>query len=62
VKEKASGHYGHNETQLRRFKDRLSDRATTFAVRRKMLTELKATTNRTILNPKKRDSPTRPQA
>jgi hypothetical protein len=27
VKEKASGHYGHNKTQLRRFKERLSDRA-----------------------------------
>jgi len=58
VKEKASGHYGHNKTQLRRFKERLADHA----VHRKMLTRLKATANKTILPPKKRDAPTRPQA
>ena len=58
VKEKASGHYGHNQTQLRRFKERLADHA----VHRKMLTRLKATANKTILPPKKRDAPTRPQA
>ena len=58
VKEKASGHYGHNKTQLRRFKERLADHA----VHRKMLTGHKATANKTILPPKKRDAPTRPQA
>jgi hypothetical protein len=55
VEEKASGHYGHNQTQLRRFKDRILDRA----VHRKMLIELKATANKTILTPKKRDTPSR---
>ena len=58
VKEKASGHYGHNQTQLRRFKDRISDRA----VHRKLLIELKASANETMLPPKKRDAPTRPLA
>jgi len=32
VQEKASGCYGHNKTQLRRFRERLSDRAATLAV------------------------------
>jgi len=59
VKEKASGQYGHNQTQLRRFKERLSDRTATFALRRKMLAELEATTK---LTPKKRGSSTRPEA
>jgi hypothetical protein len=59
VKEKASGQYGHNQTQLRRFKERLSDRTATFALRRKMLAELEATTN---LTPKKRGSSSRPEA
>ena len=58
VKEKASGHYGHNKTQLRRFNDHLAHSA----VHRKMLIELKATSHQTILTPKKRDLPIRPQA
>jgi len=36
VQEKASGYYGHNETQLRRFKKRLSVRAAIPAAYRKM--------------------------
>jgi hypothetical protein len=35
VQEKASGSYGHNKTQLRRFTDRLSARAVTITVHRK---------------------------
>ena len=35
VEEKMSGFYGHNKTQLRRFTERLSTRATTIAARRK---------------------------
>jgi hypothetical protein len=62
VQEKASGYYGHNKIQLRRFRDRLSARATTATVSRKMLTELKAATHRAHLSPKKRDWLSRSQA
>src|SRR5690242_21960972 len=43
VQEKASGSYGHNKIQLRRFKERLSVRAPTIAYRN-METERKAPT------------------
>ncbi len=62
VQEKASGYYGHNKTQLRRFKQRLSARAATTPVYPKMLTELKATTNGADGDPEKRDCPTRARA
>jgi hypothetical protein len=45
VQEKASGYYGHNKTQLRLFKQRLSARAATTPAYPEMLTELKAITN-----------------
>jgi hypothetical protein len=51
VQEKASGYYGHNKAQLRRFRGRLSAHAAIATVYRKMLTELKATTNRADLRP-----------
>ena len=44
VQEKALGYYGHNEIQLRRFKQRLS--AATTPAYPNILTKLKATTNR----------------
>jgi hypothetical protein len=44
VQEKASGYYGHNKTQLLRFKQHLSARSATPAYP-KMLTEFKAITN-----------------
>lgn len=43
VQEKASGFYGHNKTQLRRFTEHLSARPVT--VHRKMITPLSASKN-----------------
>jgi hypothetical protein len=62
VKEKASGSYGHNKIQLRRFTERLSTRATTGTVRPKKLTAFKATAKRADLGPRKRDWSSWPQA
>jgi hypothetical protein len=61
VQEKASGFYGHNKTQLHRFRQRLSVRAITAPVHRKTLTASKATVKRANGGPKKRDWSTRPQ-
>lgn len=61
VQEKASGFYGHNKIQLRRFTERLSIRALAAPVCRKTVTEFKATVKRADLAPKKRDWSTRAQ-
>jgi hypothetical protein len=58
VQEKAAGQYGHNQTQLRRFRERLSVRSVTATVFRKKLTELKAETSRSGLFSQERDWPT----
>jgi hypothetical protein len=46
VQEKASGQYGHNNIQLRRFRQRLSIRGASTTVHRNMFTELEPTTKR----------------
>jgi len=60
VREKASGCYGHNKIQLRRFAERLSTLAATTIGHQN--TSLKATTIRTNTGTRKRDCPTRPRA
>jgi hypothetical protein len=62
VQEKASGSYGHNKTQLRRFQESLSARAITTDLYRKLLIELNATMNRADPIANKRHWPTRPRA
>ena len=59
VQEKASGSYGHNKIQLRRFKDRLSMRAVTAGGSREISTLLKPTPKR-VHDSKKRDWSGRP--
>jgi hypothetical protein len=61
VQEKAAGYYGHNQIQLRRFKQRLSAQPTTTILYRKLFDGLKSTANRLEPGPKKRDWPRRPQ-
>jgi hypothetical protein len=59
VQEKASGFYGHNKIQLRRFRERLSIRAATVTRCRKKLTEFKVTVKRANPGHKRRDWSTR---
>lgn len=61
VEEKASGFYGHNKIQLRRFRERLSTRATTINVYQTTLSELKPIAKRSDA-PKKSRWSTRPEA
>lgn len=61
VQEKASGCYGHNKIQLRRFKERLSLRATITNVYQATLSELTPRTKR-VDGPKKSHWPTLPEA
>ena len=55
VREKAAGQYGHNQTQLRRFRERLSDRPVVATLFRKKLTELGTGTSQSDLTSKQRD-------
>lgn len=61
VQEKAAGQYGHNKTQLRRFRDRLSTRGTsTNIIHRNAIAELEPTSKRPD-GLKKREWSSRPQ-
>ena len=61
VEEKASGSYGHNKIQLRRFRARLSMRAAIASGSREKPTKLKTALKRAI-DSKKSDWSSRPQA
>jgi len=62
VQEKASGHYGHNKTQLRRFKERLLVSGEKPVVYLQRLSGLRAPANETNGGRKERAWPSRPRA